>query len=93
MITRRTTLERPTDDGQQIYRTAIELLERVNPVKKIRLTGVSAQGLRAGGEQLSLLESPTKRSDQLNATLDRIAEKFGAAAVRTADLSDPDSDP
>ncbi len=93
VITRRTTLERPTDDGQQIYRTAIELMERVNPVKKIRLTGVSAQGLRAGGEQLSLLESPTKRSDLLNATLDRIAEKFGAAAVRTADLSDPDSDP
>jgi DNA polymerase-4 len=93
VITRRTTLERPTDDGQQIYRTAIELMERVSPAKKIRLTGVSVQSLRSAGEQLNLLEPTTSPSDRLNAALDRIADKFGVDAIRTADLADPDSDP
>ncbi|HME92385.1 MAG TPA: DNA polymerase IV [Myxococcaceae bacterium] len=92
LVTRRTTLEQPTDDGQQIYRTAIALLERLDPDQKIRLTGVSAQGLRRGSEQLSLFDPQPRRGDLLNAALDRIAEKFGAGAISTADLNDPHSD-
>ena len=91
LLTRRATLKQPTDDGQQIYRTAIALLERLNPGQKIRLTGVSAQGLRRGAEQLNLLDPRPGRRDLLNAALDRIAEKFGADAISTADLTDPGS--
>ncbi len=43
LVTRRTTLPEPTDDGQTIYHAALELLSRVDTPKRIRLTGVSAQ--------------------------------------------------
>jgi len=96
LITRRKTLETPTDDGQGLYRAVEELLDRVSFSKRIRLTGVSAQDL--GGSpleapQLSLFdEAPTAppKSDKLNAALDKIAAKFGSQAVRTADLA-PDT--
>jgi len=94
LITRRATLEAPTDDGQAIYRAVLQLLERVEDPRAVRLTGVSAQDLGeagggGGGGQLGLFDEPKpkpKPTDKLNAALDRIAEKFGQAAVTTADL-------
>jgi DNA polymerase-4 len=53
-----------------------------------------------GARQLGLFTEPEKpkRSDKLNAALDRIAERFGSKAVLTADIagsdeSDPDPEP
>jgi DNA polymerase-4 len=89
-ITRRATLPSPTDDGQTLYRTALELLERAHENKPIRLTGVSVQSL--GDEQpqqLGLFSAPTApppRSAKLNAVLDRIADRFGSKAITTADV-------
>jgi len=91
VITRRTTLPSPTDDGQTFYRVARELLEKAHDDKPVRLTGVSLQEL--GDEepprQLGLFSAPEvpKRSDKLNAALDKIAERFGAKAVTTADVA------
>ncbi|OJH39449.1 DNA polymerase IV [Cystobacter ferrugineus] len=91
LITRRTTLPSPTDDGQAIYRVARELLEKAHEDKPVRLTGVSMQELGGDAEprQLGLFSEPEapKRSDKLNAALDRIAERFGAKAVTTADVA------
>ncbi|HYO56965.1 DNA polymerase IV [Archangium sp.] len=92
LITRRTTLPSPTDDGQTLYRVVKELLEKVHEDKPVRLTGVSMQELGTGsGEarQLGLFTEPEapKRSDKLNAVLDRIAERFGTKAVTTADIA------
>ncbi|WNG15596.1 DNA polymerase IV [Cystobacter fuscus] len=91
LITRRTTLPSPTDDGQTLYRVARELLEKAHEDKPVRLTGVSMQELGGGTEprQLGLFSEPEapKRSDKLNAALDRIAERFGAKAVTTADVA------
>lgn len=88
-LTRRHTLTKPTDDGQEIYRTAMELLARTKLEKPVRLTGVSAQELDGGeGAQLGLFEEETpKKSGKLNAALDAIAEKFGSKAITTADVS------
>jgi DNA polymerase-4 len=86
LLTRRTTLPSPTDDGQVIYRAALELLARELLPKAVRLTGVSAQELGTGGSQLGLFSQGPSRSDKLNAALDRIAEKFGTAAVLPADV-------
>ncbi len=90
-LTRRKTLESPTDDGQTLYREVSELLERVSLSRKVRLTGVSAQDLGGGVEppQLSLFdEAPAPvKSDKLNAALDKIAARFGSQAIRTADLA------
>lgn len=87
-ITRRVTLEAPTDDGQTLYRAALGLLERVPAGKKVRLTGVSAQDLDAPPPQLSLFApAGPSRSDKLNAALDKIAQKYGTAAVVPADVA------
>jgi DNA polymerase IV len=91
-ITRRKTLEVPTDDGQLLYREARALLSKVDLNRKIRLTGVSAQELIGHAEQLGLFaaEAPSK-DDTLNQTLDKIAAKFGSRAVVTADLAKADA--
>jgi hypothetical protein len=60
--------------------------------QKVRLTGVSAQSLVSHGGQLSLFDSD-RRTVRLNSALDRIHDKFGPAALTTADLKDtPDKD-
>jgi DNA polymerase IV len=85
VATRRLTLAQPTDDGQALYRAAIELLGRSPPAARVRLTGVSVQGLLPA-EAPQLFAVAPSRADKLNAALDRIATRFGDAAVGTADL-------
>lgn len=92
LITRRITLPTATDDGQTLYRVACELLEKAHEHKPVRLTGVSMQELGGGAEpprQLALFSEPEapRKSDKLNAALDRIAERFGNKAVTTADIA------
>jgi DNA polymerase-4 len=94
LITRRTTLREATDDGQTLYRTALELLERSHEGKPIRLTGVSVQ-LDEVPPQLGLFPAAPPRTATLNAALDRIAERFGSKAITTADIAGseaPDDD-
>jgi len=86
LLTRQTTLERATDDGQEIYRAAMQLLGAIERSGRVRLTGVSAHGLGDDDPQLTLFQDAPDRSHKLNAALDRIAQKFGAGAILTADL-------
>jgi DNA polymerase-4 len=95
-ITRRTTLPSPTDDGQALYRAALELLERAHENKPIRLTGVSMQSLGSQEpQQLGLFAAPQppQRSQKLNAVLDRIADRFGSKAITTADVVESGGSP
>ena len=86
-LTRRHTLEAPTDDGQTLYREARALLSKVDLSKKVRLTGVSAQEILGDAPQLSLFdEGPPKKAERLNQALDAIAGKFGSTAVMPADV-------
>jgi len=88
IITRRVTLDAPTDDGQVFYRAALEMLERAHAGRPLRLTGVSAQAFEVDhSNQLGLFPAAPPRSAKLNATLDRIVERFGDKAITTADLS------
>jgi DNA polymerase-4 len=87
LLTRRTTLPEPTDDGQVVYRAASALLQAERLSKRVRLTGVSAQSLVMHGGQMTLFDSD-RRAGRLNAALDRIHEKFGPAVLTTADLQD-----
>ncbi len=60
LVTRRTTLDAPTDDGRAIYRAAAELLGR-EPPAPTRLTGVSAQNLvPAAAPQLACSRRPPR---------------------------------
>jgi DNA polymerase-4 len=86
LITRRVTMREATDDGQTLYRTALELLERAHEGKPIRLTGVSVQ-LDEVPPQLGLFPAAPPRTAKLNAALDKIAERFGSKAITTADIA------
>jgi DNA polymerase-4 len=89
LLTRRKTLDHPTDDGQAMFEEALALLNKECPLpKKVRLTGVSAQGLLDEAGQMDLFDAPQeKRAQRLNYTLDEIAERFGASAVLPADVT------
>jgi DNA polymerase IV len=88
VITRRTTLPSPTDDGQALYRAALELLQRAyEGSRPVRLTGVSVESFDAEAPQQLGLFSTQPRSAKLNAALDCIAARFGSKAVTTADLA------
>jgi DNA polymerase IV len=85
LLTRRTTLREPTDDGQALYRVASALLQAERLRQKVRLTGISAQSLLSHDRQLALFDSD-RRTGRLNAALDRIHDKFGTTSLTTADL-------
>ncbi len=93
LLTRRTTLPEPSDDGQTLYRAAQALLARTSPPLPVRLTGVAGHELTTAGAQQELFAPPPTRADRLNAALDRITAKFGSAAIVTADVvTDGDGD-
>ncbi|HYG68242.1 MAG TPA: DNA polymerase IV, partial [Anaeromyxobacteraceae bacterium] len=96
LITRRVTLEHPTDDDHAIYEAARAQLERADVSRPVRLTGVSVSEFAGAEErgQLGLFAaepSPRPADDKrraLNAALDALADRFGDDAVRPADLAD-----
>ena len=90
LLTRRTTLATPTDDGQVIGHTACELLARAELAQAIRLLGVGVTNLRPGDpEQLDLLGGAEKaRRAKLNHALDELTDRFGKKAVRRAGQAD-----
>jgi DNA polymerase-4 len=93
LVTRRTTLDEPTDDGQRIYREAAALLAR-EPAVPTRLTGVSAQGLVAAeAPQLGLFAPAPPANAALNRALDRITDRFGAGAITTGDVARTEGPP
>jgi DNA polymerase-4 len=91
LITRRTTLAEPTDDGDAIARAGSELLDRADLREPLRLLGVGVTNLVGSeGEQLSLFAAPagSARRGQLNRALDEISRRFGDGAVVRGGESD-----
>ncbi|HSD20797.1 MAG TPA: DNA polymerase IV [Anaeromyxobacter sp.] len=98
LVTRRETLERPTDDDRAIFETARAQLARVDAERPVRLTGVSVSGFAGGAErgQLDLFHAErapraeVEKRRSLNAALDALARRFGDGAVTRADLAEDD---
>lgn len=85
ILTRSFSLERPTNDGGEISRVAIDLLSRVREPDRVRLAGIQVHNLeRAEPRQLGLFEqtvqSASKR-DRLNRALDALVSRFGEKVV------------
>lgn len=85
LLTRSTSLEAATDDGDQIARHAIRLIARVRERERIRLAGVQVHNLeRPDLSQLGLFDRPVESDSKrarLNRALDAVTERFGSEAV------------
>jgi nucleotidyltransferase/DNA polymerase involved in DNA repair len=88
-VTRSHTLPFPTDQGIEIYQTALKLLPKTEALqKKARLLGVGASNLlhQDGPEQLILFDSRRKQVQRSTQAMDRIWDKFGPEAIKRASL-------
>jgi len=87
------TLENPTHIDDIIFKTVVELLDKVRHKKGgVRLLGIKLSNLTSGKEikQLKFLRDEEDKKDdklqQLTQSLDKIREKFGSKAVTRASL-------
>lgn len=88
-ITRSRTVPVATDTGQDIYRTASQLLDQQVPAGAIRLIGVRVEQLGDDlGEQLAL-DAPEHGWREADLAADQARGRFGERAVRPASLLGP----
>ncbi|MDI6754090.1 MAG: DNA polymerase IV [Thermodesulfobacteriota bacterium] len=95
LVTRSATLPLPTDQGIEIYQTAINLLNKTDALKKkARLLGVGVSNLsrRDDLKQLSLFDSGRKKVERSTEVVDRIRDKFGPDAIKRASLLEKDDE-
>ena len=91
LATRSQTLSSPTDQGIEVYRTALKLLSRTEALqRKARLLGVGISHLihRDAPEQYLLFDSGRKKAERSIQAMDRVWEKFGPQAIKRATLVD-----
>ena len=92
-LTRARTLTDPTDDGLEIARCAVGLLDDIDVPHGVRLIGVGATNLLEQRLRQPTLApvtddgTPTPGRDAVNRTVDSIRERFGRAAIGPARLS------
>ena len=83
------TLENSTHLDDIIFKTVVELLDKVSHKKGgVRLLGIKLSNLTLGNErkQLKFLIDEEDKLEQLTQSLDKIKEKFGSKAVTRASL-------
>jgi DNA polymerase-4 len=88
-VTRRLTLAAPTANGLLLYRAGLELLARTEAGSRpVRLLGLSAGELEppAQGQASLFPDEKSQRLADLDRSLDRLAERFGASSVRRGSL-------
>jgi DNA polymerase-4 len=87
LITRRTTLSEPTDDGAVITEVARQLLDRAALEEPVRLLGVGVTNVASPGAlQMGLFGEPARRDRRrrLNRALDELSDRFGRDTVHRA---------
>lgn len=88
-VTRSATLASPTDQGLQIYQTAMGLLGKTEVARRgARLLGVGVSNLRPRhlSEQLSFFDSQKVQLERSTQAVDRIWDKYGFDAIKRASL-------
>jgi len=83
------TLENPTHLDDIIFKTVVELLDKVRFKKGgVRLLGIRLSNLTPGNKrnQLKFLRDKEDKLEQLSQSLDKIREKFGSKAITRASL-------
>jgi DNA polymerase-4 len=87
-FTRQMRQPNPTDQDNEIYAVALELLHKARPKgKAVRLIGVGVTGLGAPLRQLELWGAQAEKGRKLQSALDELHEKFGRKAIRRGALA------
>jgi DNA polymerase-4 len=82
-ITRQTTLPDPTDNDDEIIKTALKLLREVRrPNQAVRLIGVGVSGFSSRIRQLSLWDVGDEKSRKLQDVVDQLQEKYGKQVIK-----------
>ncbi len=85
-LTRQTTLPAVTDNEDEIYKTAVKLMNDVRkPNQPVRLIGVGVSGIGAPIRQLSLWDAGSEKSRKLQEVVDQLQEKYGKNVIRKGD--------
>jgi DNA polymerase-4 len=81
-ITRQVTLPTATDNGEEIYKAALKLLNTVRRSNQaVRLIGVGVSGIGAPIRQLSLWDEGSEKSRKLQQAVDALQEKYGKDVI------------
>jgi DNA polymerase-4 len=86
-ITRRKTLDEPTDSTDVIWRTAVALTKKEVKGKVMRLLGVAASGLTEE-TQLALFGGGEERRRKAQAAADEVRHKYGSRSIKRGRLID-----
>jgi len=94
-VTRSLTLDKPTNDGMNIYLTAKGLLEKTETGKRpVRLLGVSMSGLDGSDMKVQLAlfskDEKTEKTERLNRAIDSLQERYGDRSVMPGRLVSED---
>ncbi len=95
LITRRSSLPRPSQSTSAIVRHARGLLAEYTVTKEIRLIGVAASGLLPSGTPVQMDLFSDKQTDDQNwekveQAVDSIARRFGKGTIQRANLKKTD---
>jgi DNA polymerase-4 len=87
-LTRQTTLSTPTDQYQDIFKAALELMKLVRkPNQPVRLVGVGISGLGEPVRQLGLWDMDSEKSRKIEKALDELQEKYGRDVIKRGNVS------
>jgi len=81
-LSRQITLPTFTDNEDEIYKTAVKLMDIVRkPNQAVRLIGVGVSGIGAPVRQLSLWDVGSEKSRKLQEVVDQLQEKYGKDVI------------
>jgi DNA polymerase-4 len=87
-LTRQATLPHRTDEGDEIYKRALELMNSVRkPGQAVRLIGVGVSGLGVPVRQLALWDTQSEKSRKLRDAIETLREKYGDEVIQHGDSS------
>ncbi|HEX6270905.1 MAG TPA: DNA polymerase IV [Anaerolineales bacterium] len=81
-LTRQTTLNHPTDEDDEIEKTALELLNSVRkPNQAVRLIGVGVSGLGQPVRQLGLWDLEDEKARRVQEAVNGLRERYGKKII------------